>query len=373
MSGRPPSDPRGVTAEAADWYVRLRSGSVSVADAAEFEASLRRNPGLRRELDELDQLWHELAGIQYAPEILAERKLILGQRGGGGKVGVQSDGPAEKTPVLAGVRRRVRLWAIAASILVAVSAVWYRAHLNIDYTTAVGEQRVIPLDDGSVVTLNTDSELRLHFTPTLRAVELVAGQANFEVAKDPQRPFVVRVGDGEVRAVGTVFDVYKVGEKVTVTLIEGRVAVRAVDDGRTRERSEDQREQDTALRAQHDVGAEIMLTAGEQVSYGVGTPIAKSVPADLRRISAWRARKLDFKGTVLADAIAEANRYSNIKIELRVPELEDARISGVFEVGKNELFAEGLQSFFGLQAERTADNRIVLTARRGSSDVASHP
>ena len=68
--------------------------------------------------------------------------------------------------------------------------------------------------------------MRLHFSADLRGVELVSGQANFEVAKDASRPFVVTAGGSEVRAVGTQFDVYKTADKVTVTLIEGKVAVK---------------------------------------------------------------------------------------------------------------------------------------------------
>jgi transmembrane sensor len=109
--------------------------------------------------------------------------------------------------------------------------------------------------------------------------------------------------------------------------------------------------------------AEINLTAGEQLSYEVKTGAVKRASADIPRVSAWRARKLDFSDTPLADAIVEANRYSRVQIELNAPELQNARISGTFEAGRNDLFVEGLQSYFQLTVERPTDRRIVLTAR----------
>ena len=364
-----------VTADAADWYVRLRAGNFSALETARFKAALASNSHLRRELEELDLLWNELAAIEHAPEILRERESIRAQRRGIAEIqGVRGTGPGADTPERQRVRTKALSWAAAASVVIAVGVfAWVQIQPTNDYTTAVGEQRVIPLEDGSVVTMNTASELRLHYSATQRTVELLTGQANFEVAKDAQRPFVVQVGGGEVRAVGTVFDVYKAGERVTVTLLEGKVAVLAESEGAAPAHEESPQRQRPAPQMRRGARDEIVLTAGEQVSYGTGAPIAKRVSADIHRISAWRVRKLDFDDTLLVDAIAEANRYSNVKIDLQTPGLETAKISGVFEAGKNELFVEGLQTYFGLHAERTADDRIVLTARQGSGSPATVP
>ena len=82
------------------------------------------------------------------------------------------------------------------------------------------------------------------------------------------------------------------------------------------------------------------------------------------RVSAWRARKLEFDNRPVLEAIAEANRYSRVQIELDAPGLQNARITGRFEAGRNDLFAEGLQSYFGLEAERPDPDRIVLSKSR---------
>ncbi len=329
-----------VATEAADWYARLRAEDESEFDAVRFRAWLAGDPERRREFDAIDEFWGDLSAIENSPEVQRERSAIARQR-------AQSDRPIHAT------RRRFGAWAwaTAAALIVAVGAgLWIQHQIAADrFVTGIGEQRTVPLTDGSVVTLNTATEIRLHFSSDRRDVELVYGQANFEVAKDASRPFVVTAGDDEVRAVGTQFDVYKAADKVTITLIEGKVTVK--DD-----------------KAVTGAGpGEITLAAGEQLSLGVNSGTVQRVNADLPRVSAWKARKLDFSDTPLSEAIAEVNRYSHVQIVLRAPELEGARISGAFEAGRNDLFVEGLQSYFQLKVEREGDRRIVLTAGRDHS------
>jgi len=345
MTQRTYVDEPSLSARAADWYARVRAGQMSEVDAARFRAWLASNPAHRREFEELDQLWTDLSAIE-------------------GDADVQAELAAPASPG----RRSAVGWALAASVLLAIvaAAFWARMPAGTHYVTRVGEQRTVPLEDGSVVTLNTASEVRVNYTATARNIELVGGQATFEVARDAARPFVVRAGPGHVKAVGTVFDVYKTADNVVVTLIEGKVAV-LPEVGAPLPRAQPGVPESGAEPTDADPGAwpigqteGIVLTAGQQLTY-TRTAVSEPVPADIRRVLAWRARKLDFADTPLAAAIVEANRYSRVKIALRAPELETVRISGVFEAGKNDLFAEGLESFLGLRAQRVGDDLIVLT------------
>lgn len=326
-----------LAAEAADWYARLRAENVSDIDAARFRAWIAGDPARRREFEAIDEFWDDLKAIENSPEVRRERSAIAQRR-------AQSARGAHRT------RRRVA-WAAAAAVLLTLgTALWiYRAPAD-RYVTAIGEQRTVPLADGSVVTLNTATEIRLHFSPGRRDVELISGQANFEVAKDPNRPFVVTAGDRAVRAVGTQFDVYKTADKVTVTLIEGKVAVIPTEVSPA-----------GAAGAASAAPEEIVLTAGEQLSFHVKASAVERKNADIPRVEAWRARKLDFNDTPLTEAIAEANRYSGTPIVLEAPELKAARISGRFDAGRNDLFVEGLQGYFRFHVEHTPDHRIVLT------------
>jgi len=257
--------------------------------------------------------------------------------------------------------------ALAATIVLAVTGAGmaWQYWAGGRYVTNVGEQRMVPLDDGSVVTLDTSTQIKQHYTDVVREVELLRGQAIFEVAKDPRRPFMVRIGGGTVRALGTVFDVYKTGDKVTVTLIEGKVEVTP---GNPREKSAP----GSAGGAPAVAQAHVVLGAGEQVSFATGAKAAtmkapdvvKLTSAEVPHVLAWRAHKLDFSDTPVLEAIAEANRYSREKIVLEAPDLVNARISGTFEAGKNEAFVEGLKAYFHLDVTRAGSDQIVLTRRQ---------
>ena len=323
--------------EAADWYARLRAENVSEIDAARFRAWIAGDPARRREFEAIDEFWDDLKVIEKSPEVLREREAIARRR-------AQSRSTASRT-------RRGFFWAAAAAVVLAVGTVfWIQREPANRYVTGIGEQRTVPLADGSVVTLNTVTEIRLHFSADRRGVELVSGQANFEVAKDANRPFVVTAGDRAVRAVGTQFDVYKTADKVTVTLIEGKVAVIPTESLPV-----------VATGAGSARPEEIVLSAGEQLSYRPKAGEIERRNADIPRVEAWRSRKLDFNDTPLTEAIAEANRYSGTQIVLEAPELKGARISGRFDAGRNDLFVEGLQGYFRFHVEQTPDHRIVLT------------
>jgi len=348
MSDRNSTARSSIATEAADWYARLRAENVTELEAVRFRAWIAGDPERRREFEAIDAFWDDLGVIENSPEVLRERAAIARRRA------LSSKPSGAQSTTMRRRYKRKGFWAAAASVLVVLGVLFWIQHQPADrYVTGIGEQRTVPLADGSVVTLNTATEIRLHFLPDRRGVELVSGQANFEVAKDASRSFVVTAGGSEVRAVGTQFDVYKTADKVTVTLIEGKVAVKE---------------------AQVEAGAspaEINLTAGEQLSYETKTGAVRRASADLPRATAWRARKLDFSDTPLADAIAEANRYSRVQIELDAPELHDARISGTFEAGRNDLFVEGLQSYFQLNVEHEGERRIHLTGRQGQSSTNS--
>ncbi len=344
MSSAENSNRSSAAAEAADWYARLRAQDVTEIDGLRFRAWISGAPERRQEFEALEKLWQGVGRLEQSPAMQRTREAILVRRR-------KSAHP-----------RARRQWAIAATTILSVgAAAWLWQHLTMDaYVTDVGELRTIPLDDGSVVTLNTATEVRFDYSENTRRVELLKGQASFEVAKDPARPFVVSVAGGEVRALGTVFDVYKDNDKVTVTLLEGKVTV---SPSIPHSRDAGDVSPSPALRGEV---APLVLSPGEQISYEPTVASETLEPitiatVDVRRVTAWRARKLAFRDTLLTDAIAEANRYSNDQIVLEAPGMAAARLSGSFEAGKNEIFAEGLRTFFGLEVERRDDGTIILT------------
>ena len=263
-------------------------------------------------------------------------------------------------------RRRawLRRFAVAASLLAAIGfgvmvagldatrQLYHDARDTIAgnvYQTDIGQRSTVTLDDGSSITLNTDSRISVHYEPGLRSIVLERGQALFNVAKDRTRPFVVSAGGRQVTALGTEFDV-RVSERMfEVTLLEGRVTV-------TRERR-------GAANPAVAIVPLAELRPGQQF-----VALAKAPPqvreADVKRVVSWRSGQVVFEDERLEDAVAEMNRYSRQQVVLGDDRLASLRISGAFNTGDTGTFVEALVAYFPI--ERDADQRsdkIVLNPR----------
>jgi transmembrane sensor len=247
--------------------------------------------------------------------------------------------------------RRGRFLAAAAILLLSVSVAASYLFLfphGDRYTTPVGGLSSVPMADGSLVTLNTDSQIRVALTETERRVELRRGEAFFEVSKDPHRPFVVRAGTKRVIAVGTQFSVRRDGEDIEVIVTEGKVRV-----------------QDSAPRpgSRQDGSADVFLTAGSIARAGeAGVLVLRKTLPEAEEQLSWRTGVLLFRNQNLADAIAEFNRYNVRKIVIRDPTVAALKIEGNFRATNVEAFVRLLESGFPVRAQDEAD-RIVLVAK----------
>ena len=212
------------------------------------------------------------------------------------------------------------------------------------YRTGLGEVRMLPLADGSVVTLNTDSEIEVEFSSGRRTIRLVRGEALFDVAKDPGRSFLVQAGIADVTAIGTSFTVQRgSGGPVQVSVQDGVVEM-AVPIGRRESRL---------------LGANMLATAGEE-----GRIVARAISSEeLYRDLAWREGKIAFSGTSLRQAVAEFNRYNQLKLEIDDETIAARTMTGVFLATNPKGFAEAVA--LGLEVDfYEAPERIVFIGRR---------
>lgn len=309
--------------EAAAWFTRLSQRRVSTEDVRAFSA-WRRDPRNARAYDRVESVWAASQALSTDPEIAALTAGALGR----------ASSPVRARSLVS------RLWkplgAVVASLLaLAVVALWMGSR-PAAYGTAVGEQRVVRLADGSRLTLDTASRVEVRFDGETRAVTLLAGQAFFDVADDPERPFVVHAGDARVTAVGTRFDVRRVGRGARVTLVQGRVAVRQAAGDRT-----------------------WSLSPGEQLETTLPRPVVKA--ADVARETSWMSGRLIFDATPISAAIAEVNRYSDTRIELRANHIADIPVSGVFDTGDADGFVAALVDLYAIRAEPQPDGTLVLS------------
>ena len=260
---------------------------------------------------------------------------------------------------ISGVTRRGFLAALAASVAVAAFVVGRQDHgIVTDYASAVGEIRTIPLEDGSRVTLNTDSLVSVEYRRHSRLVRLIRGEAYFEVAKNPERPFIVQGPAAQARAVGTAYSV-RLGddERMQVRVTTGRVAVEPPPSALA---------ESLRLSPIADNGA--YLDANQQADVRVvregpykgqvQISIRDVTPDSVERSLMWREGLLSFEGETLAEAIEEFARYSRQKVVLQGAVARE-RVSGLFSATDPAGFSRAIA--IGLKLKiKTENDTIVL-------------
>ncbi len=304
-----------IDAAAAGWAARVDRGPLSDEDQAALEAWAAQDP--RR------------AGA-YAKALAISAHLDRAR--GLGAAFSPSTHPVARA---ADRRRLLATGGILAAASV-VGAVGYGAlNLRGRVTTSKGDIRRAPLSDGSAVTLNTDTTIRTAFDGRMRRVDLLRGEALFDVAKDPARPFVVVAGDVRVRAVGTSFTVRAHADgQVGVIVREGVVEVWRGSQGKP-----------VRLAAEHAV---------QVASLGALAPTVVGAAA-VDRAMAWRQGQIDLDGLTLGQAAEEFARYSDRRIVIDDPTVARLKMTGLFSASDPDGFAKAAALSLGLTATPQAD------------------
>lgn len=224
---------------------------------------------------------------------------------------------------------------LAAALLVAIGAGWLVLSHPLQVQTRFGEQRSVLLGDGSRVTLNTSAKIEVSLRGNRRVVDLIKGEALFEVAHEAKRPFDVRVGNVVVRALGTQFDIDQRPARTTVTVVEGRVAM--IRGGPPAQR-------ETAV-------AE--LSAGDRVLIDEGGSFTLQHGVNLEEATAWTRRQLIFERRPMGEIAAEFNRYNVAQIEIRSPALQHQELTGTFQSDDPASFVAFIA---GIEGVRVADD-----------------
>jgi transmembrane sensor len=210
------------------------------------------------------------------------------------------------------------------------------------------------LEDGSTIDLNRGAEVEVVFTAARRDIRLLRGEANFTVAKNPERPFIVHVGGIEVRAVGTAFNVNYRTQAVEVLVTEGKVQV-----------SHSSPEPADGNSATDTVVMVPILLAGQRTIVSLAdreaVPRIDAVSSqEIARVVAWQPRQLEFSETPLAQVVAEFNASNRIKLVVDDPRLASLPIGASLRSDNVEGFVRVLEAGFHVTAERRADGVIVL-------------
>ncbi|MEO1018817.1 MAG: FecR family protein [Pseudomonadota bacterium] len=336
---------------AAYWLDRVNAPDFSPQDRVAFEKWKREDPLNKEVFERLER------GNEFADQFLGDPKILA----------MVEQARQETTPPF---WRRTSIQMAAAAAAVAAIALPLSLSVfhagpergifaslpgTISYETAIGERSTVTLADGSVVTLNTDSEITVDFSSAERNIDLLKGQAFFEVAKDSSRPFVVDAGDKRIIALGTAFDVrFKDEGRVEVTLVEGLVDVDFI--------SELSNNDSSNINAATPART-VSLKPGERL-VASASPTPEIVKPEIDNEISWRDGLLVFQDRPLAEVVAEMNRYSTQKMILDDdPRLEMLEVSGVFNTGRASTFVTALETMHPLDASRTGRSEIMLVWR----------
>jgi transmembrane sensor len=330
-----------ISDQAAHWWVVFRDADATPAEKREFVNWARRAPE------------HVAASLRMARVQAALRGPGIRWPDVPADVLIREAQTASETTVLAlfrptaarsEVRRHPlarRSLAIAASLLATTLLGWLALIRPEEFQTRVGELRSVVLADGSRVTLNAASKVEVRMRADRRSLDLVSGEALFEVAQDAKRPFDVHVGNAIVHAVGTEFDIDRRTDRTVVTVIEGRVSV-----------------------GTPGAGAQPLpvLSAADRIVIDGTGAVDLQHGVNLTETTAWMHGRLVFDHRPLGEIAAEFNRHNAQQIDIRSPKLREQKFTGTFRSDDVASFVSVLAGIPGVHVTRGDAGNYIVTS-----------
>jgi len=352
--------------EAASYYLGLQDDSMSGAELKAWQAWFMRSKDHQLAFRRLETLWGAMENISYdelkiasgdhtnnAGDLEAAEAGCAAENSGGSVLSLMAPAANNEPQNTYGPR-----W--FAGIAASIAAIFIAGYMTLaptsgpggsvatPYYTAAGEQRLVRLADGSIVELGPDSGISVTYSTGERALELLRGQAVFTVAKNPNRPFIVRAGSGSVTAIGTVFNVRRDEGDVRVRVLEGTVAVRP------------QAEEAGLVEGEAPASAVALVTAGSQTFYSDEGAMRAVVAADVYADLAWRTGVLTLVNRELSDVIQEVNRFVQNEVAIGDSAIGDFRFTGTVYPDKIDEWLEGLTQGYPVKVVHVSGRTILL-------------
>lgn len=324
--------------QAADWVIRIRARGADAEVHAEWLRWVEAHPAHRAAFAEIQETWSVIGELDSPPWPKPEE--------------LSAQQPDSS-------KRRGALWALAASLAVAIAAVvtlgefapqWigHSSFPQERIMTRRGEQQSAVLPDGSRIELGGATAVALDFTPSRRLVVADEGEVFYKVQRDAKRPFVVRSGPISITAVGTAFSVRREGGSVSVVVTEGIVEVKSNADS-----SADPGSAQPAVRAH----------AGERVRFDHGQLVPFAQPVQTTAAAAWRRGQLRFEEEPLRVVVASLNRYSPKQIVLADAALGELRFTGTVFDDSADDWLRAIERVFPVTVDDSQTDQVVIARR----------
>lgn len=346
--------------EAREWFVRLQDDDVQAGEIAAWQAWLAVDPAHQDMYDEVEALWLAVADAGLENLLIKDEAVAADDYDPSMSVSdwLEEQGatqPEQSAAVVQLPRAKapLRWMAVAASLLLAVGVTTlfsgqssdpagHSAELVASISTARAEQRTAKLFDGSQIELGGASKVAVDFTGPNRLVRLTQGEAYFDVAPNPEQPFVVETSYGNVTAVGTAFNIRLVKDRFVVTVTEGTIDV------------DPMRETVVPQKIRVEAGSALALddrTNAAQDSVKPAVPVS------------WRDGWLTYRSEPLEYVVEDINRYSEVRIELIGSNLKELSYSGSMDLASVEDWVSALPVIFPVQIDHRDGGLIrILSA-----------
>jgi transmembrane sensor len=293
------------------WFVRMRAGTLSSEERTSFETWLASDEANAAAFEDILHMYGHLAGMRPS------RRAKWGLR------------PSRRSSVAGATIIALGCLALFISIEELSSLLWS------DYYAGVGERRLVTLDDGSRVQLDSRSSIAIHYGAAERRLTLLNGEAWFEVVPDATRPFIVEAGGGTVTALGTAFDVALEKDGARVTVTNHRVMVSSASEA-------------------------VVVKEGQQTVFGQRLAPQRPSTVDAESVTAWRRGKLIVEKQPLGDVIASLGRYRRGLVYCIEAATCARRVTGVFGVDDPDQSLREIEASLGLRAMHITKYLIVL-------------
>ena len=326
---------QSIEMQATAWMVKLDDGEPSAELKAAFKAWVNEAPEHRKAFEQ---------AVAFSEDMNRLTQVVL---------------PREKTQA----RPRNISWpvATACTLLLAFIVLMVVPDQSPErYVTAVGEQKTLKLADNSTVLLNTNSELVVQYSEAKRKLVLIKGEAHFDVAKNPNRPFEVVAGEGLVRAVGTAFTVHLRQADVEVIVTEGIIEI----DQSTELSPNTLNSVKTSLPENPHaiVGQGLQIEAGKRLTYDSNllAQIELDSTQEMAKALSWHQGVLSFDGETLEEVVEEVGRYTELKIVIPERAARELKVGGLFKVGDTAALFEALRDGFGMHVKVVSEDVVYL-------------